>query len=94
MEGPSGGRFAQRYLTNEVNRKMNEIPDSKSHFVREAKFMFLLPLLLILFIIIAALLAPRIMNQVEIDRCLDSGGKFDYNTNQCVHQESIKESTH
>lgn len=65
-----------------------EIPESKNHFVREAKLMLLFPLLLILLGIIAGLLVPIVMKQVEIDRCLDSGGKFDYNTNQCLKHET------
>jgi len=71
-----------------MNEKIDEIPGSKSHFVREAKLMLLFPFILILLGIIASLLVPKIMQQIEIDRCLDSGGKFDYSTNQCVQEES------
>jgi hypothetical protein len=29
-----------------------------------------------------------ISTQIDIDRCLDSGGRFDYQTQECIHSES------
>ena len=73
---------------------MGEIPESKNHFVREAKLMFFIPVFILLFGILAGLIIPMIMKQAEIDRCLDRGGKFDYNSHQCVWQESIGQAKH
>lgn len=39
---------------------------------------------------ISAFFVPNILNQVEIYRCLDSGGKFKYQNNRCIgkkHEE-------
>lgn len=57
------------------------IPD---RFKKEAKLMFLIPLVLIVFGILAALFVPKISRQIDIDSCLDTGGKYDYEIDKCV----------
>lgn len=41
----------------------------------------LAPLILAL---LATLILPKILHNIDIDRCLDTGGKFDYSNNQCI----------
>lgn len=57
------------------------IPDC---FKKEAKLMFLIPLVLIIFGILASLFIPKISRQLDIDNCLDGGGKYDYENNKCI----------
>ncbi len=57
------------------------IPD---RFKKEAKLMFLIPLALIIFGVLASLLVSRISRQADIDSCLDGGGKYDYENDKCV----------
>ena len=57
------------------------IPD---RFKKEAKLMFLIPLALIIFGILASLFVPWISRQLDIDSCLDGGGKYDYENNKCL----------
>jgi hypothetical protein len=57
------------------------IPD---RFKKEAKLMFLIPLALIIFGILVSLFVPKITRQLEIDSCLDGGGKYDYDNNRCI----------
>lgn len=45
--------------------------------------MAVLPLALITLAFFVALLAPRLLRQVAIDRCLDRGGRFDYTSSKC-----------
>jgi hypothetical protein len=63
---------------------------NKSHFSREAKMMLFFPLILIIMGILASIFAPKILRQLDIDRCLDNGGKFDYEKNICVGNDSKK----
>ena len=57
------------------------IPD---RFRKEAKLMFLIPLILIIFGILASLFIPRLSRQLDIDHCLDAGGKYDYENDECI----------
>jgi hypothetical protein len=57
------------------------IPD---RFKKEAKIMFLIPLALIIFAVLASLFVPKISRQLDIDSCLDAGGKYDYENDKCV----------
>jgi hypothetical protein len=50
------------------------------YFVR-GKWKIILGILAILLGLFIALEIPK---QIAIDRCLDSGGSFDYQTNQCI----------
>lgn len=60
-----------------------------SHFSRKAKIMVGLLLSVVLLGLLAAIVAPRITHFFAVDRCLDSGGSFNYNSNQC---EGARES--
>ena len=57
------------------------IPD---RFKKEAKLMFLIPLALIIFGILVSLFVTKISRQLDIDSCLDGGGKYDYDNDKCV----------
>ena len=46
--------------------------------------MFLIPLALVLFVIVVSLLVPKISRQMDIDGCLDGGGRYDYENDRCV----------
>gem|GEM_PF-4000323 len=46
--------------------------------------MILLPLLVILVGILAGIVVPYVLRQIEIDKCLDAGGSFDYQTKSCL----------
>jgi len=59
------------------------------HFSREAKLMPFFPALLVVIGVLAAVLGPWINQQVEIDRCLDAGGRYDHGTNSCIRNESL-----
>lgn len=54
------------------------------HFTREARLMLLLPVLLITIGILVATAAPWLKRQVDVDRCLDAGGKYEYQANTCI----------
>ncbi len=55
-----------------------------SHFSRESKIMILLFILPIVIGLAVAIFYPQIKRQIEIDSCLDSGGKFNYEETKCV----------
>lgn len=57
------------------------IPD---RFKKEAKLMLLIPLILIVFGILVSLFIPKISRQLDIDSCVDAGGKYDYENNKCI----------
>jgi hypothetical protein len=40
--------------------------------------------------VIAAFIVPYMLHQVDIDKCLDSGGKFEYQNNRCVWKSKSK----
>ncbi len=61
------------------------IPD---RFKKEAKLMFLIPLALIIFGILVSLFVPKISRQLDIDSCLDSGGRYDYENEKCIGNTS------
>ena len=63
------------------------IPD---RFRKEAKLMFLIPLALIILGILVSLLVPKISKQLDIDSCLDTGGKYDYENNKCIGGISVE----
>ena len=53
------------------------------HFSREAKLMLGLVLVVVVLGLSMAVVWPRISMFLAVDRCLDSGGSFNYNSNQC-----------
>jgi hypothetical protein len=57
-----------------------------NHFEREAKIMAWFLPALILLALIGGLLLPWLMEQMAIDRCLDSGGAFNYEIRTCAHE--------
>ena len=46
--------------------------------------MLLFPALLVVIGVLAAVVGPWLHQQVGIDQCLDSGGKYDYEANSCI----------
>jgi hypothetical protein len=59
-------------------------------FKRETKILLLSAIALIAITLIAALGGPYLFKQISIDRCLDSGGKFNYQTNECICSKTIQ----
>jgi hypothetical protein len=49
-------------------------------------------LLGIVAIIIGLIVALEIPKQIKIDKCLDNGGKYDYENNKCDYGEAYKPS--
>lgn len=77
-----------------MNSKKDEkkITGISAHFEREAKLMmgcFLIPLLLV---ILAGVFGPWVLRQMEIDKCLDRGGSFDKENNDCKLSSEIKQN--
>lgn len=60
------------------------MPSINSHFSREAKIMIGLLVVPLVVGLIVSIFAPSIMHQLDVDRCLDSGGKFDYDNSTCI----------
>lgn len=54
------------------------------HFSREVKIMIGIFMVPIIIGVIAAYIVPFLLHQVEIDKCLDSGGKFEYQHSRCI----------
>jgi hypothetical protein len=52
-------------------------------FYAKGKWAIFLGILAIAFGLFIALEIPK---QIKIDRCLDSGGKYNYETNECVRE--------
>ncbi len=44
-------------------------------------------LAIVLISVLAAIVVPRLMNFLEIDRCLDAGGAFDYERGICEMEQ-------
>ena len=38
--------------------------------------------------VLAALVLPRVLQFFEVDRCLDAGGKYNYETDVCIKGNS------
>ena len=62
-----------------------------SHFEREAKLMVGFFVALILVALLAGLFGPKIMRFLEIDKCLDAGGSFNSEKQQCVYTKTEKQ---
>jgi hypothetical protein len=60
------------------------MPSINKHFVREARIMIGLLAVPIILGIIVAFVVPFLLHQIDIDKCLDSGGKFEYGKKQCI----------
>jgi hypothetical protein len=60
------------------------------HFSREVKIMIGIFMVPIIIGVIAAFIIPCVLHQVEIDKCLDSGGKFEYQKNRCIGKSKIE----
>jgi len=54
------------------------------HFKFEAKMMIWLAMALIGIAFIVGMVAPWFMHQLDVDRCLDAGGAYDYQISACV----------
>lgn len=53
------------------------------HFEREAKWMAAVFVLLLALGVAAAFVVPYVLTQIDINRCLDKGGSYDYAATQC-----------
>jgi hypothetical protein len=54
------------------------------HFELKAKILVRGFLVFIGLILVAGFVVPWLLEQVAIDRCLDAGGRFDYQSNICA----------
>jgi hypothetical protein len=54
-------------------------------FEREAKFMLWSAIAFIAIALIASLFGPYVIKQIKNDSCLDSGGSYNYQTNECIN---------
>jgi hypothetical protein len=52
------------------------------HFEREARFMALFAILFGVGLL-GAFVAPKVIQFVRVDRCLDRGGRYEYATGRC-----------
>jgi hypothetical protein len=53
------------------------------HFEREAKWMAAVFVLLVAAGVAAAFVVPNVLTQIDVDRCLDNGGRYDHAAAQC-----------
>jgi len=58
------------------------------HFKRESKIMLWFLFLPLILGIIAAFLLPFIQFHLDVDKCLDAGGAFNYATCECDFKQS------
>lgn len=65
-----------------TNRQANQ--GSKRHFKTDSIILVSAPIILIIFAVVATLIAPKILQSREIDRCREIQGRFDYEKNECV----------
>lgn len=66
-----------------MKRLKREERGISSHLRREAKIMIWFVIAVLLVGIVALVVAPRVKEFWEVDRCLDSGGSFNRKTNEC-----------
>jgi len=55
-----------------------------SHFKTDAVIMVASPVILVFIAVVTVLIAPKIVESREIDRCRDINGTFDYEKHECV----------
>lgn len=55
----------------------------KQYFKGEAYWMIAAPLVLIALALVAVTVVPWVSRQLSIDRCLDAGGRFNYEIGTC-----------
>jgi hypothetical protein len=53
------------------------------HFRSEARRMLATPFILAALALLGAMILPWLLRQLSIDRCLDRGGSFNYETGTC-----------
>lgn len=58
--------------------------DITSHFKTDVIIRVATPIIFIIIAIVATLIAPKILQSREIDRCREIQGSFDYEKNECV----------
>ncbi|MGK2945649.1 MAG: hypothetical protein ACSLFC_13015 [Desulfuromonadales bacterium] len=68
-----------------MNSKLEKSQDG--FFKKEAKFMVGTIIGLIVVVVLAAWLIPFLSHHIEVDRCLDSGGAYDYENNVCLFSD-------
>lgn len=56
-----------------------------NHFRREARMMAGTFIALLLLGLIASFVGPYLIRYMEVNRCLDSGGKYDDEKSACLH---------
>jgi hypothetical protein len=60
------------------------------HFRREAKIMAGVFVVLMVLALAAGVFGPRLLRYIEVDRCLDAGGSYEYDTAACKVERSEK----
>ena len=83
--GPVNSNIGHRKTMNSTEPRAAGI---SHHFRREAKLMMSIFLLVLLLGLLIAVFAPKIMQFIAADKCLDAGGAFNYKTNACVGAEN------
>ncbi len=63
-------------------------PDINRHFKREAKIMIGIFFAIVVLGLVMGLIGPYVLTFFDVDRCLDGGGSFDYESCACDHNES------
>jgi len=58
------------------------------HFSRESKIILALSLAPLALGLLVALVWPHVDAWLEVDRCLDAGGKYDHSSSVCVFADS------
>lgn len=84
--------FSQCSVHVSDNSEEGEMLKMSNHFSREAKLMLVLPVLLITIGFLVAIVSPWFKEHAEVDRCLDAGGRYDHETNNCIRSELSRES--
>lgn len=64
-------------------QKLMRVAGMSGHFHREARIMVALIIGVIGIGLLVALLAPRLMEWLAVDRCLDAGGSYNYQARVC-----------
>jgi hypothetical protein len=50
-------------------------------------------LLVIVLVISLAIIGPWLLRQIDIDKCLDSGGSYNYETDKCNYETTETENS-
>ena len=62
--------------------------DINKHFKRESKIMIWFFWAIPFIGLLAAFVLPKFLHNIEVDKCLDNGGSFNYQNCECDFKES------